>query len=632
MVPAAPALSEACFSSPFPSIQSAAAVLHATRLRPLRASGLPSGPFPAAVALLAGKGAKNGWPARATVPRPGRKATVVTTRATTTINPADEAVATTGPAAEPTTTGGGMTNRVEALDPRILLVDVNVRDDVRVDRDFIASVHDLGVLVPIVAVRTADGGVRVRFGHRRTRAGVLAGLATVPVVIVADEAATTAGQVERIVTQYAENEHRTGLSLTEQVGVVGQLAAFGVSAAQIAKRTKLTRVRVDAALTVSGSTVARAAVADHDLDLTEAAVVAEFASDPAAVDLLVAAAGSGRFDHVAQRLRDDRTRTARREAFTAALTADGITVVSPGVGVALRDLTTPAGAAVTVDVHVGCAGHAARVDRAWGRVGRVTGLPPTGTTPDTSADDEDEDEEVDLDTEGPEDDDPEDDDPDDDEGEPVDDGTVWAEYPSAVWVCVDPAAHGHLRRPAPATRGEARVKLADMTPAAAEAARATRRDVIDSNKNWGSAATVRRSWVRTLLTRKTAPKGTAALLAAALACDGDVVTRRGGNDLAADLLGVDRAVYGRSPALAALIAPASEARALVLALGVVLAGYEDATHTGSWRTVNPATRRYLTFLADCGYTLADVERRACGQNPLPAADTAAAVDEDVTTA
>ena len=72
----------------------------------------------------------------------------------------------------------------------------------------------------------------------------------------------------------AENEHRTGLTLTEQVGAIGQLAAFGVSAAQIAKRTRLARPRVDAALTVAGSTVARAAAVEHDLDLVEAAVVA----------------------------------------------------------------------------------------------------------------------------------------------------------------------------------------------------------------------------------------------------------------------------------------------------------------------------------------------------------------------
>ena len=130
---------------------------------------------------------------------------------------------------------------------------------------------------------------------------------------------------------------------------------------------------------------------------------------------------------------------------------------------------------------------------------------------------------------------------------------------------------------------------------------------------------------------RTAPKGTAAFVAAALAVDGEIVTRRGGNDLAADLLGCDRGVYGRSPALAALVGQASEARALVLAVAVVLGGYEDATHTGSWRRVDPATARYLGFLAACGYGLAEVERRACGQDPLPLEANTADVDADDTT-
>ncbi len=523
----------------------------------------------------------------------------------------------TGPAEAGTaSTVEAAAGRVETLDPRGLLVDVNVRDSVRVERDFIASVRDLGVLVPIVAVRTADGGVRVRFGHRRARAAVVAGLPSVPVLVVADEATTTAGQVERIVTQWAENEHRSGLTLTEQVGVVAQLAAFGVSPAQIAHRTRITRPRVDAALTVAGSDVARRAAVEHELDLTEAAVVAEFAADPDGVALLVAAAGTGRFEHVAQRLRDDRVRAERRAAFTAALAADGVRVVDAGVEVLLRDLTDPGGAVLTTEAHAACPGHAARIERCWGPVDPATGFP--AVAPDDDSDvNQDDDSDVHVDEE----DDQDDDEDEGDEEEPVDGGTTWAEYPSAVWVCTDPAAHGHLRRIAYGTRGQARPVLAELTPAEAAAARADRRTVIECNKAWGSAVTVRREWVRVLLTRRTPPKGAAALIATALACDPEVVTR--GRDLAADLLGWDRGVYGRSPALTGLIDQASEARAQVLALAVVLAGYEDATYTGSWRTVHPATRRYLTFLTACGYTLADVERRASGEAPLPTTDTTA---------
>jgi ParB family transcriptional regulator, chromosome partitioning protein len=80
--------------------------------------------------------------------------------------------------------------------------------------------------------------VRVRFGHRRTLAAIEADLPTVPVEIVGDEATDDAGQIERVLTQHAENAHRAAPSDSERLGVIEQLNAFGMSAAQIAKRTK----------------------------------------------------------------------------------------------------------------------------------------------------------------------------------------------------------------------------------------------------------------------------------------------------------------------------------------------------------------------------------------------------------
>jgi len=46
--------------------------------------------------------------------------------------------------------------------------------------------------------------------------------------------------------------------------------------------------------------------------LDQLAAVAEFDTDPEAVKTIVAAAKAGRFEHTVQRLRDDRTDTARR--------------------------------------------------------------------------------------------------------------------------------------------------------------------------------------------------------------------------------------------------------------------------------------------------------------------------------
>src|SRR6188472_394737 len=135
--------------------------------------------------------------------------------------------------------------RVE-IDPAELLIDVNVRKDDRLDKDFIASIKELGVLVPITAVRKTEGELRVRFGHRRTRAALEVGLGSVPVEIIGDEGEDDAAQIERIVSQYAENEHRAGLTSAEKVEVVKQLSAFGVKASDIARRTRIKRKDVKA--------------------------------------------------------------------------------------------------------------------------------------------------------------------------------------------------------------------------------------------------------------------------------------------------------------------------------------------------------------------------------------------------
>ena len=117
------------------------------------------------------------------------------------------------------------------LDPATLLVDRNIRD-AHLDRAFVGSIKAHGVLVAITAVRTHTGTVRVRYGHRRTLAAIEAGRPTVPVWIVGaeDDDATA-----RLLSQWAENEHRTGLSESERVGAVEQLAAFGLTAAQIGR-------------------------------------------------------------------------------------------------------------------------------------------------------------------------------------------------------------------------------------------------------------------------------------------------------------------------------------------------------------------------------------------------------------
>lgn len=109
------------------------------------------------------------------------------------------------------------------VDPATLLMDANVRASVEADKDFTASLREYGVLQPIVALRTTTGAIRVRFGHRRAYGAIQAGLATVPVLIAGDEGTDKQATIDRILTQYAENSHRAGLTTAETVEVVEQL-------------------------------------------------------------------------------------------------------------------------------------------------------------------------------------------------------------------------------------------------------------------------------------------------------------------------------------------------------------------------------------------------------------------------
>ncbi|MGQ0573801.1 MAG: hypothetical protein ACT4RN_06300 [Pseudonocardia sp.] len=69
------------------------------------------------------------------------------------------------------------------VDPRVLVVRVNVRADAALDRHFVRDIADRGVREPIPVRRREDGALVVRKGHRRALAAVEAGVARVRVFI-----------------------------------------------------------------------------------------------------------------------------------------------------------------------------------------------------------------------------------------------------------------------------------------------------------------------------------------------------------------------------------------------------------------------------------------------------------------
>ena len=120
----------------------------------------------------------------------------------------------------------------------------------------------------------------------------------------------------------------------------------------------------------------------------------EFEDDPEAVEALLDAAQSGRFDHVAQRLRDDREDANRRAAFVAHLAEQGLTVVDePSYADwtpvrRLSRLTDADGHDLTPENHAACPGHAAYVSTAWRSPDDVTDTDHTVTDKDDDYEDD----------------------------------------------------------------------------------------------------------------------------------------------------------------------------------------------------------------------------------------------------
>lgn len=476
-----------------------------------------------------------------------------------------------------------------------------------------------GVRVPIVARATAEGGLRVRLGHRRTLAAIEAGRESVPVLVEPAEDEDKAGEVGRIVDQFAENEHRAALTVAERVGVVEQLTAFGVTPAQIAKKLRvLKRPQVDAALQVAGSELAVEAVRRYDLTLEQAAGLAEFDTDPDTAEALLAAAeeGPGRFAHLLQRARDDQAEQHHRGEAAEAIAAAGITVLDgrapvfsdSGVVRLLRDLVDAEGEPLTAAAHAPCPGHAAHVGESYGYW-------TAEQAAQVRLDDTDDGQHWRDDT-GDEEDEP------DEQGE----GKVWRGRYAAVYVCSDYMAHRHRLRwtsrssaqeEPPASEAEAQERK--------EAARQQRRVTVDNNKAWRSAEKVRRAFLGVLLGRKTSPKGSAVWVAAQLAHGHHDYTKAAGegHKLACGLFGVEprQGYYTATPdGLLGLLDGATEGRAQMVTLGLVLAACEAATDVQTWRNPSRPTGDYLRFLAEQGYTLSEVERLACGDRPATPAD------------
>ena len=503
-------------------------------------------------------------PAPAT-PDPATPDTVADTAAPDPARPDTEAVSGSG---------GAAVGELVWADPRSLIVGVNVRNEVTLDRGFVRDIAERGVREPITVRRRDDGALVVRKGKRRTLAAVEAGCALVRVFVEpepdTDETDTTA-QIDRIIDQLGENHHRAATSEGDEVHAHQQLLELGLSAEQIVRRTHTSRDRVKATTAVARSALAAAVLARYELTLDQAAVVAEFDdgtdTGTEAVKALTVTARKdpARFAHTAQQLRDQREDTALARARVEELAAAGVALL-PDLDTLAADAPRPvrlwhlrpaagdpSGTELTADDHRACPGHAGEVivRRHW----------QDGTSVDVE------------------------------------------------WWCLDPQGHGHTDRwdrPAGGAGGGGARQPGPMS----EQEKADRRRVVAHNKAWDSAATVRHKWMREFLARKNAPRDAARYIAATLAGGSHDVRKamEAAHPTACALLGLDApSGFGTPNPLLGALEGASPARTTMVTLAILLGAAEDGTSRHSWRSPTGETRRYFRQLAAWGYPLALVE-------------------------
>lgn len=332
------------------------------------------------------------------------------------------------------------------VDPSTLLVGPNVRKQIELTKDFVASIKEHGVLVPITVQETPDG-FDVIDGQMRTLAAVDAGLKEVPIYV----SAPVESGGSRIVSQLVVNGDRQSVTGGDQVAAVKELALdFKMPVAQIVKKVGLAKEVVEQAIAVAKSPQASTAFASAGLTLEQAAKLAEHELSKADVKELTS--GYGSFEHKLQQILDARAATARTKELEAEVKKAGVPLAakpttgdyySSGTKNKHQYLTQlvdkVSGKPVTVEEHAACAGHAAFV----GQLDRYSNK------------------------------------------------SIEIHY-----VCTDPAKHGH------------RDKNRSVPTPLTDAEKAARKLSGERAKVWPSATTVRLAWItEQLLTRKAMPAG-----------------------------------------------------------------------------------------------------------------------------
>ncbi|MFF1254960.1 ParB/RepB/Spo0J family partition protein [Pseudarthrobacter sp. NPDC058329] len=351
-------------------------------------------------------------------------------------------------------------------------------------------------------------------------------------------------EAERIVTQVVENIQRAELTEADEADAYHQLSLIGVSAAAIANKTGRTKTTVEGALKAKASEAGAAALG-KGWSIEEALIMAEFELDEEATLELesVIMDEPDQLHHVAQLLRDRRESAAARAALIEELEAQGKAIVED-------------------------AGHYADEENLYvSAANRADGEPAT---------DED---------------------------------------ANAYVVSTDYRGQHHAKPAITGWKdlgftpkyerydGGSNVQKGPMT----EEQKAERKTLIENNRAMVSATTVRRGFVKTLLSKKQAPKGWQYFTVHAITHHSETASGYEG-EVAADMVGAKvegSKKWGWNPLRDHVAKSATRPEFSLIAL--VCAGYERTIAKDSWRSPSQTHRDYLNQLVLWGYTPSTVE-------------------------
>jgi len=251
-----------------------------------------------------------------------------------------------------------------ALDPEMIIPGPNIRADAQASPGLIESVRAVGVRVPVAVAMDGGGQYILLTGQRRRLAAVEAGK-RIPALIFPE--GTGDDTAERITSQWWENhgaQEMTGADEVQAVLDLGQVD--GITPAEVAERLGVPKKAVRLAGKAGKSEAALDLLRSGQLDLEQAAQLAEYDGDDEAQTALASAAAHGRwaFDHAVQIRGQQAKAQACADKTAKALAKAGATVsqdpAPPDAWTRADLLTTSPGSQdpLPEDVHGQCPGRA----------------------------------------------------------------------------------------------------------------------------------------------------------------------------------------------------------------------------------------------------------------------------------